>query len=239
MLPHLYHPSTVLPSIPTSESTASPTYFERLPDTVEFIDFFEDVLDELALHGRVDDMLIVHNAGEHLQGNVYVRFRTEEECADALKAVQGRWYRGRRVEGEFSPVTDFSEAVCGMFRGGFCERGEFCNFIHARPLTRELRRRLKEAGEKRRERVGEGGGRGRERGKSPRREGGRSRSRSPSGGEEEEDEEEWESPEARRARIAQWNAERERQANAAPAANGGAGTEPSPPPPPPPAAAPA
>ena len=129
LIPHLYNPSTVLPSIPTSESAASPTYFDRLPDEAEFTDFFEDVLDELALHGRVDDLLVVHNAGDHLHGNVYAKFHTEEEAAAALKAVQGRFYRGRKVQPEVSPVSDFSEAVCGMFRAGFCERGEWCNFI--------------------------------------------------------------------------------------------------------------
>ena len=130
MIPHMYHPSTALPSIPTTEATASVGYFEHLPDAAEFTDFFEDVLDEVVEYGRVDDLLIVQNLGDHLHGNTYIRFHSEDDAAAALKAVQGRYYNGHLLQPEFSPVSDFSEAVCGMFRAGFCERGESVLMLH-------------------------------------------------------------------------------------------------------------
>ena len=208
MIPHMYTPSSSLPAIPTSESAASSSYFDHMPDALEFEDFVEDVLEEMERRGgRVDELLVVQNMGDHMHGNTYIKFRTEEEAEAALKAIAGRHYRGQRLQPEYSPVTDFSEAVCGMFRAGFCERGDYCNFIHSRPLSKYLKRRLKEAGE--RKRVSAGRDRGR--GGSPRRQGrDRERSSSPSVGGSGGEEEERESSVERRARIAAWNAERDK-----------------------------
>lgn len=142
----MYVPSTPIPPTPTSEELGSGAEqsANSLPDAEEFADFYEDVLDELLEYGRIEDLLVLQNMGEHMTGNVYVKFRSEEEAEDALKAIKGRFYFGRLLQPEFSPVTDFHEAVCGMFKKGFCERGDFCNFMHARPLNKHLRRRLKE-----------------------------------------------------------------------------------------------
>ena len=126
MVPHMYHPTAAVPAVPTSESAAlSARYFDSMPDAAEFVDFWEDVLDEMEQVGRVDDMLVLQNAGEHMHGNTYIRFHSEAE-ADAAKAhMAGRYYQGHLLQPEYSPVTDFSEAVCGMFKHGFCERGDF------------------------------------------------------------------------------------------------------------------
>ena len=43
-------------------------------------------------------------------GHVYAKFSEEEEAADALNVMNGRYYAGRKMEVEFSPVTDFREA---------------------------------------------------------------------------------------------------------------------------------
>jgi hypothetical protein len=45
------------------------------------------------------------------QGNVYVKFRDEDSTAKAVAALQGRFYNGRPIAAEFSPVTDFREAT--------------------------------------------------------------------------------------------------------------------------------
>lgn len=47
------------------------------------------------------------NLADHMVGNVYVKFREEESAAKALQAIQGRYYNGRPIVAEFSPVTDF------------------------------------------------------------------------------------------------------------------------------------
>jgi hypothetical protein len=45
------------------------------------------------------------------QGNVYVKYRDEDSTAKAVAALQGRFYNGRPIVAEFSPVTDFREAT--------------------------------------------------------------------------------------------------------------------------------
>lgn len=42
----------------------------------------------------------------------------------------GRYYAGRVLEVEYSPVTDFREARCRQFDETKCERGGYCNFMH-------------------------------------------------------------------------------------------------------------
>jgi len=197
LVPHLYLPSVPLPAIPTSESAANAAFFSQLPDNEEFINFYEDALDELEQYGRVEDLLILQNLGEHMFGNAYIKYSTEEEAERALTHIKGRFYAGRLLSPEYSPVGDFTEAVCGMFKSGYCERGDFCNFMHARPLNKDLKRRLKLASRRR----------SRHRHRSP----SRSRSRSPISEGSVSGEEERESSAERRTRVAEWNAARDRE----------------------------
>ena len=139
MVPHMYQPTTAVPSVPTSESAAnSVRYFDSMPDAAEFIDFWEDVLDEVERYGRVDDMLVLQNAGEHMHGNTYIKFHSEQEAEAAKQRISSRYYHGRQLQPEYSPVTDFSEAVCGMFKHGFCERGDYWS-AHIQPAPHPLR----------------------------------------------------------------------------------------------------
>lgn len=75
-------------------------------------------------------------------GNVYAKFADEEAAAKALQALQGRFYAGRPILAEFSPVTDFREATCRQFEENTCARGGYCNFMHLKNISRELRKRL-------------------------------------------------------------------------------------------------
>lgn len=75
-------------------------------------------------------------------GNVYAKFADEEAAAKALQALQGRFYAGRPILAEFSPVTDFREATCRQFEENTCARGGYCNFMHLKNISRELRKQL-------------------------------------------------------------------------------------------------
>ncbi len=100
-------------------------------------------------------------------GNVYIKFRREEDAEKAVKELNNRWFGGRPVYAELSPVTDFREACCrefmiqyqnvfpnlieltyiisqisGQYEMGECTRSGFCNFMHLKPISRELRREL-------------------------------------------------------------------------------------------------
>ena len=75
-------------------------------------------------------------------GNVYVKFADEEAAAAALQKMNGRFYAGRMLTAEFSPVSDFREARCRQFDDGMCKRGDQCNFMHLMRVPQSLRRDL-------------------------------------------------------------------------------------------------
>jgi len=64
------------------------------PQTPPPQDFFEDVFEELDKFGEIEKLNVCDNLADHLVGNVYVKFRDEEDAARALTALQAR--RGRR-----------------------------------------------------------------------------------------------------------------------------------------------
>lgn len=105
-----------------------------------FEDFYEDVFLELNKYGRVEHVCICDNLADHMVGNVYVKYRDEEAAAKALKGLQGRFYAGKPIQVEFSPVTDFRESTCRQYEEGTCTRGGYCNFMHVRPVSKELRK---------------------------------------------------------------------------------------------------
>ena len=87
-------------------------------------------------------MNVCDNLGDHLVGNVYVKFKKEDvsitkarqiiynsipwsKMQDALKAVNdlnNRWFGGRPIYAELTPVTDFREACCRQYETGECTR---------------------------------------------------------------------------------------------------------------------
>ncbi len=45
-------------------------------------------------------------------GNVYAKFRYEDDAEKCLQGLNGRYYGGKLVTPEYSPVTDFRESLC-------------------------------------------------------------------------------------------------------------------------------
>ncbi|CAM4605842.1 unnamed protein product [Leuciscus chuanchicus] len=106
-------------------------------------EFFEEVFTEMEeKYGEVEEMNVCDNLGDHLVGNVYVKFRREEDAEKAVINLNNRWFNGQPIHAELSPVTDFREACCRQYEMGECTRGGFCNFMHLKPISRELRREL-------------------------------------------------------------------------------------------------
>ncbi|XP_044767213.1 splicing factor U2AF 26 kDa subunit isoform X6 [Neomonachus schauinslandi] len=148
--------------------------------------FFEEVFTELQeKYGEIEEMNVCDNLGDHLVGNVYVKFRREEDAERAVAELNNRWFNGQAVHAELSPVTDFRESCCRQYEMGYgsmgvgwapgvpdscvlgcchcqqprpsihplpreCTRGGFCNFMHLRPISRNLRRQLYGRGPRRR-----------------------------------------------------------------------------------------
>ncbi|KAA8516665.1 hypothetical protein F0562_016829 [Nyssa sinensis] len=107
-----------------------------------FEDFYEDLFEELSKYGEIESLNICDNLADHMVGNVYVQFREEEHAANALRNLSGRFYAGRPIIVDFSPVTDFREATCRQYEENICNRGGYCNFMHLKKISRELRRQL-------------------------------------------------------------------------------------------------
>ena len=75
--------------------------------------FFEDVFVECEdKYGPLEEINVCDNLGDHLVGNVYIKFKKEEDADKAVKDLNNRWFGGRPIYAELTPVTDFREACC-------------------------------------------------------------------------------------------------------------------------------
>jgi len=105
-------------------------------------DFYEDIFLEMAQWGEIEEIYICRNLGDHVNGNCYVKFYEEDGATKALEACCSRYYGGRPIVAELSPVTDFREARCRQYDVGECNRGGFCNFMHLAEPSRALHSKL-------------------------------------------------------------------------------------------------
>ncbi|OII77350.1 U2 SNRNP auxiliary factor small subunit [Cryptosporidium andersoni] len=107
-----------------------------------FEEFYEEIFEELAKYGEISDLLVCDNIGDHMIGNVYVRYTNEEYAKSALDKLKGRSYSGKLIDAELSPVSDFKEARCRQFIDGCCNRGGYCNFMHIKHIPRCVKNKI-------------------------------------------------------------------------------------------------
>ena len=106
----------------------------------QFEAFFEDVFFECEeKYGEIEEMCVSDNQCDHLRGNVYIKFRKEEDAVKAAEDLNNRWYMFRPIYSELCPVADFREACCRQFEMGQCGKGGFCNFWHVKPISSHLK----------------------------------------------------------------------------------------------------
>ncbi|KAG8809900.1 hypothetical protein FRC17_003183, partial [Serendipita sp. 399] len=132
LLPNVYHNPANDPSCKLSE--------KELQEGFDAV--FEDLYCELSKFGHLMELHVCDNVGDHLIGNVYARFEWETEAQAAVDNLNERWYAGRPLYAELSPVTDFREACCRQNENGECNRGGFCNFMHLRLASKDLKKSL-------------------------------------------------------------------------------------------------
>ncbi|KAM0822269.1 hypothetical protein ACQ4PT_071601 [Festuca glaucescens] len=138
VLANMYQrPDMITPGVDAQGQAIAP---EKMQE--HFEDFYEDIYEELSKFGEVETLNVCDNLADHMIGNVYVQFREEEQAVAAHNALQGRFYSGRPIIVEYSPVTDFREATCRQYEENSCNRGGYCNFMHVKQIGRELRRKL-------------------------------------------------------------------------------------------------
>ncbi|EOQ99466.1 hypothetical protein E3P89_02469 [Wallemia ichthyophaga] len=132
----------LLPNVYQSPAHRPDSKLDQRGIQVDFDMFFEDLYMELCKYGNLLELHVCDNVGDHLIGNVYARFEWETEAQVAVDRLNERWYAGRPLHCELSPVTDFREACCRQNDTGDCNRGGFCNFMHLKRPTRSLIRDL-------------------------------------------------------------------------------------------------
>lgn len=217
LLPHIYVP-------PNVDENGRP-----LEDPQEHFEiFWEDLFDELSKYGYVEEINVVQNMGDHMFGNVYVRYAEEEDAEKAVQAINQRYYGGRQLTPEYSPVTDFREARCRLFDETTCNRGNYCNFMHLYKIPSALKKRVRsqrkrKASRSRSKSKSRSSRRDRSRERSRGRE--RSRNRSRDRGDRKEKEKDRReddrglrgSSAERRAKIAEWNKARAAAPSSVPA----------------------
>jgi len=129
-----------------SAKTADGSHLANVTDEEmqeHYDNFFEDVFVECEdKYGQVEEMNVCDNLGDHLVGNVYVKFKQEDDAEKAVNDLNNRWFGGRPIYAELTPVTDFREACCRQYETGECTRSGFCNFMHLKPISRKLRHEL-------------------------------------------------------------------------------------------------
>ncbi|XP_057781912.1 splicing factor U2af small subunit B-like [Salvia miltiorrhiza] len=138
LLSNMYQrPDMITPGVDAQGQPIDPKKMQE-----HFEDFYEDLFEELNKYGEIESLNVCDNLADHMVGNVYVQFREEEHAANALKNLTGRFYAGRPIIVDFSPVTDFREATCRQYEEDACNRGGYCNFMHLKRISRELRHQL-------------------------------------------------------------------------------------------------
>lgn len=138
LLSNMYQrPDMITPGVDAQGNPIDP---RKIQD--HFEDFYEDLFEELNKYGEIESLNVCDNLADHMVGNVYVQYREEEQAANALRNLSGRYYAGRPIIVDFSPVTDFREATCRQYEENTCNRGGYCNFMHLKRISRELRRQL-------------------------------------------------------------------------------------------------
>jgi splicing factor U2AF subunit len=105
--------------------------------------FYEEVFLELAHHGELMELHVCDNLGDHMVGNVYAKFAREEDAENAARNMSGKYYSGRVITCEFSPVVEFDEARCRLYDEGHCDRGGYCNFMHIKHISHTFKKSLK------------------------------------------------------------------------------------------------
>lgn len=97
----------------------------------KFDTFFEDMMPELESFGKVLQFKACRNFAHHLRGNVYVQFETEEQAAQCVQRMNGRWYASKQIGCELTVVRSWRAAMCGPADRKYgCPRRRNCNFLH-------------------------------------------------------------------------------------------------------------
>ncbi|KAL5279903.1 ZRSR2 family protein [Megaselia abdita] len=120
-------------SLERAETGIEFTYHDVLND---YYQFFEDISEELEKFGEIINIRTCGNTGIHMRGNVFVEFESMRNAMNAYINLNGRFYAGKQINAEFSTITSWKAAVCGLALHKKCHKGGSCNFLHLFPNPR-------------------------------------------------------------------------------------------------------
>ena len=83
-------------------------------------EWFAEIFLKLSEYGEIEKLYFIDNTGDHLIGNIMVKFTTEEFARSVKENISRRKFRGHLVMPEFSHVEDFERGSCGDFPKGLC-----------------------------------------------------------------------------------------------------------------------
>lgn len=52
-----------------------------------FEDFYEEIFMQFAKYGEIEDLVVADNIGDHMIGNVWIKFVDEENAKSAMNAM--------------------------------------------------------------------------------------------------------------------------------------------------------
>lgn len=61
----------------------------------KFENFYEEVFLELANYGELEDLIVCDNIGDHMIGNIYVKFTREKDARKCMEGLRTRYYDGK------------------------------------------------------------------------------------------------------------------------------------------------
>lgn len=125
-----------------SAEYTGPREFEQKYMKRHFEHFYKETWRSLMEMGKIEELRVVSNLGEHLLGNVYVRFDNNETAANVVKELKNKKFNKIILLPELSPVTNFTEACCKEDGEGHCGRGAQCNYLHIMKVSRKLLEKL-------------------------------------------------------------------------------------------------
>ncbi|ERL86294.1 hypothetical protein D910_03702 [Dendroctonus ponderosae] len=104
--------------------------FEKEDTFKYYKDFFYDVILELEKCGKIRRFVTCCNHEPHLRGNVYIQYETTREALSSYHKFNGRFYAGKQLNVEFCSISNWRNAICGLFFRNKCPKGNSCNFLH-------------------------------------------------------------------------------------------------------------
>jgi len=124
-------PTILIPNFFQSSVLPDPdTETDEVEIIHEFEKFYDDVIGEFRAAGIVAMFKCCKNFVSHLKGNVYVQYTKPEDALEAMKMFNGRFYAGRQLTVELSPVVNWKFSICGLYDKQLCPHGKQCNFLH-------------------------------------------------------------------------------------------------------------